>query len=82
MSNRPETYASVWDEIAKTSEQAANLRARECRLAGHRLNAGPLTDPLVIHRTEHCLSSPGVTSQPPAQPETRPLSTVFPVLIF
>jgi predicted XRE-type DNA-binding protein len=26
--NKPESYASVWDAIADTPEQAANLRAR------------------------------------------------------
>jgi predicted XRE-type DNA-binding protein len=26
--NKPETFASVWDAIADTPEQAANLRAR------------------------------------------------------
>jgi predicted XRE-type DNA-binding protein len=26
--SKPETYASVWDAIANTPEQAANLRAR------------------------------------------------------
>jgi predicted XRE-type DNA-binding protein len=26
--NKPESYASVWDAIADTTEQAANLRAR------------------------------------------------------
>lgn len=27
-SNKPESYASVWDAIADTPDQAANLRAR------------------------------------------------------
>ena len=40
--SKPETYASVWDAIADTPEQAANLRARaelmqkiEARLKQH-----------------------------------------------